>query len=364
MTAKLFFMALAFLPIYAIIVRVIGKNARLTKKQVSGFFIYGILSAIPFLLLIKVGITASTLKAYLGLTLTIFTLATLEELSKFSAHRFMAKTENKVALYLIVGLGFAYFENVFYFAKSFDYLTESINNLLIVVFRLILASIAHATFTSITGVIWAFGAKEYLFRFTAILAGSALHYVFNLSCEQNWLSLLPLLLLGGVLLNRYLINLQAQANVTSEPVEPTKASANFNSQARIADWLASQETPIVSKSSAHKSIKNSGQLTKKVKLLKQSKGPKKDQEAKKMINEPPGKKPLISNQQKPKPKEPEREKSKLTKANQSQECKKPEISPPKLEFAEKLALDELTKNYLENYYQPQEIQNALDIARE
>ncbi len=197
MTAKLFLVIIGLLPFYILILKTIESKSGSSFKQLSKFFYCGIFVTVPFTIFYKLGLNAGIMHTYFGVLGTIFLLALLEEFLKFYIFYYLNdKEHSRLYFYLVLALGFAYAENVFYFLESYDYFFYNLVGLFAVFFRLILGSFAHATFTAIHGLIFSFKVRSYL----GLILATSVHFIFNFFCSEGLAMFLPLLLLMNTLL--------------------------------------------------------------------------------------------------------------------------------------------------------------------
>ncbi|MCX6807365.1 MAG: PrsW family glutamic-type intramembrane protease [Patescibacteria group bacterium] len=189
MLIKFALIAIGLLPLYLLALKIVSKKADNPIKRLSWFFYYGILATIPFIVFFKFTDTGvSYLNVKLGVLATVFIFALLEEISKFSIF-FFVKKENRRKLYLscliAVALGFAYAENIFYFAEGLENSVMSIGAIATLIIRLLLASVAHVAFTSMTGAVLLFGLGKAFFKYLGLASATSLHFVFNWICNQD-----------------------------------------------------------------------------------------------------------------------------------------------------------------------------------
>lgn len=191
MTAKLFFVIIGILPFYILILKVIENRSGVSFLRLSKFFYCGICATVPFTLLYRLGFDASVMRPYFGVLGTVFLLALFEEFLKFSIFYYLNDREHsRLYFYLILALGFAYAENVFYFLESYNYFFFNLIGFFGIFLRLFLDSFAHATFTAVHGAIFNLNVKSYL----GLIVATFVHFIFNIFCQEDLMVLLPLLL--------------------------------------------------------------------------------------------------------------------------------------------------------------------------
>jgi RsiW-degrading membrane proteinase PrsW (M82 family) len=195
MVTKFLLISIGILPVYFLLLKIISKKSGVDLKKLFKFFCWGVLSTVPFILISKLGISGHYLNAKLGIALTILVLALMEEFSKYSIFFFIKKEKRpKPVVYAIVALGFAYLENVAYISSSIEYLIYSASGIGVLIFRVVLGSLAHVAFTTINGMLSVLPVKSIALKPIGITAASTFHYTYNTFCEYNLTILLPPLL--------------------------------------------------------------------------------------------------------------------------------------------------------------------------
>jgi hypothetical protein len=155
-------------------------------------FILSGLSTLPFFGLQWFGIDQSLLSSLYGPLFSIVLLAFAEELSKSIALLFDKEPKKHYYYPFIIGIGFAFFENISYLL-GFDF---TVGFLIIAVMRLFMGSTAHAVFTTLVSHFLNKGlhkTKGFYYLLGLLVAGS-FHSLFNLlhHWEMSYLTI-PLL---------------------------------------------------------------------------------------------------------------------------------------------------------------------------
>lgn len=187
------------------------------SRLIRIFFIAG-LTTVPFFALRALGIEKEVLGSLFGPLFSIVTLAFAEELVKSVALFFNKELRKSYSYPIVVGLGFAFFENISYFL-GFQF---TLAFALIALFRLFMVSTAHAVFTTLVEHFIRKGTKKtrtLYYLFGLFIAGSA-HSLFNLlhHWEMSYL-IIPLL----VILIVYL-HYDEPSQVHHAPVHPSRST--------------------------------------------------------------------------------------------------------------------------------------------
>jgi len=162
----------------------VGLIALLTRRYESSFwkllllFLLSGLTTLPFFGLQWFGYDKAILATLFGPLFSIVLLAFSEELVKSFALLFGRELRKHIYYPIIIGLGFAFFENISYlFGVSF---TTSF--LVIGFIRLFVGSTAHAVFTTLVAHVMNKGTKHArtLYYLLGILLAGSFHSFFNL----------------------------------------------------------------------------------------------------------------------------------------------------------------------------------------
>lgn len=180
------------LPFYLGLLGILTKEYEEKFSRLLRIFLMAGLTTVPFFGLRYFGVGNDVLNSLFGPLFSIVTLAFAEELVKSIALVFNKELRRSYTYPIVVGLGFAFFENISYFL-GFDF---TIAFLLIALFRLFMVSTAHAVFTSLVEHFLRKGTKKtksLYYLFGLFIAGSA-HSLFNLlhHWEMSYL-IIPLL---------------------------------------------------------------------------------------------------------------------------------------------------------------------------
>lgn len=182
------------LPFYLAALGVMTRPVQTPYLRLLGLFLMAGLTTVPFFSLRALGVDQSLLSSLIGPLLSIISLAFAEEFVKSVALFFDKELKKHYQYPIIVGLGFAFFENVSYL-MGFQL---EIAFLVIAFFRLFLLSTAHAVFTTLVAHFMKKGlhrSKSLYYLLGLIVAGSA-HSLFNLlhHWEMSYL-IVPLLII-------------------------------------------------------------------------------------------------------------------------------------------------------------------------
>ncbi|MGE3278261.1 MAG: PrsW family glutamic-type intramembrane protease [Candidatus Altimarinota bacterium] len=188
------------LPFYLGLLGILTKEYEEKFSRLFRIFLMAGLTTVPFFGLRSWGVEKEALDSLFGPLFSIITLAFAEELVKSIALYFDRELRKSYSYPIVVGLGFAFFENISYFL-GFDF---TVAFLLIALFRLFMVSTAHAVFTSlIQHFIRKGGHKtKTLYYFLGLLIAGSAHSLFNLlhHWEMSYL-IIPLLVVLIVFLH-------------------------------------------------------------------------------------------------------------------------------------------------------------------
>jgi len=170
--------ALGILPFYMALIAVMTRQYEERFARLMRIFLISGLTTIPFFSLHFFGIDKELLTALFGPLFSVVVLAFTEEIVKSIALYFDKELKRHYFYPILVGLGFAFFENISYFF-GFDFTTTFI---LVAVIRLFTVSTAHAVFTSLVAHFLHKGTKrtKTLYYLMGILIAGSFHSFFNL----------------------------------------------------------------------------------------------------------------------------------------------------------------------------------------
>ena len=181
------------LPFYLSLIAIMTREfeAKFLKLMLL-FFVTG-LTTIPFFALQYAGVDKEFISSLYGPVIAISVLAFTEELIKSVALFFDKELQKHYYYPILVGLSFAFFENVSYFL-GFDFTLAFI---MIALVRLFMVSTAHAVFTTLVAHFINKGTHrtKSLYYILGILIAGSFHSLFNLlnHWEMSYL-VVPLLL--------------------------------------------------------------------------------------------------------------------------------------------------------------------------
>ena len=180
------------LPFYLGLLGVLTREYQDKFSRLLRIFLLAGMTTLPFFALQYFGIEKEALNSLFGPLFSIIALAFAEELVKSMALLFNKELRRSYSYPIVVGLGFAFFENISYFL-GFDF---TFAFLLIALFRLFMVSTAHAVFTTLIEHFLQKGTRKtrtLYYLLGLFIAGSA-HSLFNLlnHWEMSYL-IIPLL---------------------------------------------------------------------------------------------------------------------------------------------------------------------------
>lgn len=211
-----------YLGLIAILTREYDKHY---AKLIRLFFMAGA-ATIPFFVMQYFGIEKELLSSIFGPLFSIVILAFAEELVKSIALYFDKDIKKSYSYPIVVGLGFAFFENISYFL-GFSFTLAFV---LIAIFRLFTLSTAHAVFTSLVQHFIQKGTKKTksLYYLLGIFVAGSAHSIFNLlhHWDMSYL-IIPLLVILIVYLH-YDEPSQVQNHLTHHTSSTRLASVRAN----------------------------------------------------------------------------------------------------------------------------------------
>lgn len=210
--------ALGILPFYLILIWVLTRGYQQSSLKIFLLFLLSGLTAVPFFFLDFLGFNKEFLNLFLGPLYSIVLLAFLEEVVKSVALLIDRELEKHHYYPLLVGLGFAFFENVSYFF-GFEL---TLTFILISLIRLFVVTSAHALFTALAAHLFKHGLKKMktLYYVLGILFAGSAHSAFNLlnHWEMSYL-IVPLLVILMVYLHEDILPVHPrQANLKLIPI--------------------------------------------------------------------------------------------------------------------------------------------------
>lgn len=193
----LFELALAaggIFPFYLGLIAVLNRQYEEKFSKLMRIFLVAGLTTVPFFGMQFLGVDKEVIAALFGPLLAVIVLAFSEELVKSIALLFDKELKKHYYYPILIGLGFAFFENISYLI-GFDFSTTFV---LVAVIRLFTVSTAHAVFTSLVAHFLNKSSRKTktLYYLLGVLVAGSFHSVFNLlnHWELSYL-IVPLLVL-------------------------------------------------------------------------------------------------------------------------------------------------------------------------
>lgn len=209
------------LPFYLGLLSILNHEYHERFSRLLRIFLIAGLTTIPFFAMRALGIEQEILSSLFGPLFSIVVLAFAEELVKSIALYFNKELKKTYSYPIVVGLGFAFFENISYFL-GFNFTLPFV---LISLFRLFMVSTAHAVFTTLIEHFVRKGTKrtKTLYYLLGLLVAGSSHSLFNLlnHWEMSYL-IIPLLIILIVYLH-YDVPLEA-GQKTSASYHPAHAA--------------------------------------------------------------------------------------------------------------------------------------------
>ncbi len=166
------------LPFYIGLLAIATRQFEAKFLRLFFLFLLSGLSTVPFFGLKWLGIGQPLLSSLYGPLFSIVLLAFAEELAKSIALLFDKEPKKHYYYPFIIGIGFAFFENISYLL-GFDF---TVGFLIIAIMRLFMGSTAHAVFTTLVAHFLNKGihkTKGFYYLLGLLVAGS-FHSLFNL----------------------------------------------------------------------------------------------------------------------------------------------------------------------------------------
>jgi RsiW-degrading membrane proteinase PrsW (M82 family) len=188
------------LPFYLGLLGVLTKEYEEKFSRLLRIFLIAGLTTLPFFGLQYFGIDQGILSSLFGPLFSVVALAFAEELVKSIALLFQKELSRSYSYPIVVGLGFAFFENISYLL-GFDF---TVAFFMIALFRLFMVSTAHAVFTTLIAHFIHKGTRKTrtLYYLLGLLIAGSAHSLFNLLhvWEMSYL-IIPLLVVLIVFLH-------------------------------------------------------------------------------------------------------------------------------------------------------------------